>query len=306
MLGNILDIPVSLVGKVPCQDPETRGLFHTLDLDIDLDDPDYIALSPEGKQARHAAKQVAEVAAVEACQMCPMMTACREWALEATVHGVAGGLTEAQRARREFGAVATLPTDEDLARGARNTIPDEWVHSWTDEGASAGMIATRLDCSVRTVERARQRRTAPTAHSLARHTPVNPQIRVRLARGTKPEPAGAKTALDFTTLTPESLALYEFLAAHPEPVNRKQVIAHVAGFVPDDVARKWGENLPCGADKKAQQGALKFARNRIDIAYRHGRITRSGTGKDTVLSLSHQVRRDYQTWRNSVSAAASA
>jgi len=292
MLKDILDIPVDLEGKVPCQDIATRGLFHTLDLDVDIDDPDYLALTTEGKQARHAAKAVAEQAAIEACSLCPIMQQCREWAMRVHVHGVAGGLTEKERYGRPS------PEEIDTARGARNSIPEILVRDWTEEGHSAETIANRLDCSIRTVERARNRsQTIPgSPHSLASHKPVDSTIKARVPRGHKPAPKSAKTALDFSNLTPESLAMYEFLASRGTPVNRKEVAQYVARFVAPETALKWGERLPCIEEKKPIQGALKLARNRIDIAFRHGRIARLKQDGETLLSLPHDVKNDYLAW----------
>jgi transposase len=287
MLTNTLQVPTELVGKVPCQDPQTRGLFLTRDLDIDTDDTDYLVLSAAEQQQRHEAKAAAEIAAVEACQMCPIMAACREWALQAHVHGVAGGLTETQRYRVRAG-IATGGID-DISRGARNAVPDVLVRAWTEEGTSTEEIAGRLNCSIRTVERAR-RRTAPnrTARRSASATPLH----TRAAK-----PAAAKNALDFSSLTPESLAMYEFLAEQDQPVSRRDVVRHVAGYVAADTALKWGENLPCAEENKQEQGAMKFVRNRIDIAYRHGRVLRMGKGKETTLSLPASVRGAFAEWR---------
>lgn len=296
MLTNVLDVPDALVGKIPCQDPETSGLFLTLDLDLDLDDPDYLALTQAEQQARHAAKEVAEQAAVAACQACPMLAQCRDWAMTAQVHGVAGGLTDTQR-RKGYGIPAAS-----LERGQRNAVPREWVHAWTQEGHTAESIADRLNCSVRTVERVRRGAGSAEAlqrHSLARHTPVAPDLKVLTARGRKPEPAPAKAALDFSALTPESLAMYEFLASQDEPVDRRDVVQHVARFVAPETARKWGQALPCAEDKRETQGALKFARNRIDIAYRHGRVVRTVQGKATTLALPQDLKAAFREWSRS-------
>lgn len=283
MLNDTLQVPTELVGKVPCQDPQTRGLFLTRDLDVDIDDPDYLALTAAEQQQCHEAKAAAETAAVEACQMCPMLTACREWALKTHVHGVAGGLTETQRYRARAGAA--IGEIGDITRGARNAVPDVLVRAWTEEGTTAEEIAGRLNCSVRTVERARRRSAVGAASGRSATRPRRTSA-----------PTAAKTSLDFASLTPESLAMYEFLANHEGPVLRRDVVQHVAEHVSPETAQKWGESLPCAQERKQEQGALKFARNRIDIAYRHGRVLRAGTGKDTTLALPATLRASFIDW----------
>lgn len=262
--GGTLRIPEEYVGRVPCQDPATRPLFITLDLDVDLDDPDYLSMSQAEKRAKHAAKIVAEEAAVEACQACPMLDACRTWALQASVHGVAGGLTEGQRKGAVAQSQLFLQRGEVAARRAHR---------------GSNPLGSR--------------------HSLLAHEVPNANIRTPLPRGLKPAPKLAESDVDFDALTPETLMVYAALSRNGGSMDRKELVEIVAAEVDEDVALRWGRVLRCAEEKKQAQGAAKFARNRIDLMYRKGRLVRSNTGVSVRYGLPARLAESYRAWASS-------
>ncbi|OLM03566.1 WhiB-like transcription regulator [Pseudonocardia sp. Ae406_Ps2] len=97
----------------------------------------------------------AESAAVAVCTGCPVIAECRRWAVAEQPHGIAGGLTEAQRtalrhprpARRGRPVGVRVPVS---VRGARHR---ETGRAALAAGAEPGLVAAQCGVTRRTAER---------------------------------------------------------------------------------------------------------------------------------------------------------
>lgn len=308
---DFLDIPEDLNGHLPCA--TQSHLFTDSRLDIDFDDDSYLLLSSDEQHTLLAEKQAAETAAAAACQTCPLINECREWALNTRVFGVAGGLTDKQRAQMT-GAALPEPVVDTAQRGSRGVIRDDLVSLWTSQGMSAAQIAERLHCNKRTVER---RRNAIADHGVTfgvdnptyvhvtidendarNHTADNGQRR----RATDPEVIAARTdaatpkhtpakrAINLTKVSPETLAMYRTLADGGLR-DREEVITAATPYVDDATAEKWGKHTKGTPEQKIAAGRRKFIMNRLDIAIRRNRINAKKTDTNrVVLSLASDVR----------------
>lgn len=144
-------------------------VFSDLALDYDPSDADYTHLDMLGHTILAAAKSAAEEKAVDTCFGCPLMMACESLDIEVhtdnrkpLIHGVIGGRTEAERRMRRSGRApktASVPNPQIAPgdRGPRNQVDDTLVARMTLAGKTSDQIAHDLDCSVRTVTRARKR-----------------------------------------------------------------------------------------------------------------------------------------------------
>lgn len=95
LLTNTFDVPKDFEGVLPCVANASK--FQDRALDMDPYDEDFQALTRDEQQEALAAKQIAERVAVAECNGCPLLTECRTWAVSVSVHGVAGGTTQAER-----------------------------------------------------------------------------------------------------------------------------------------------------------------------------------------------------------------
>jgi hypothetical protein len=163
---------------------EEPQVFASLDLDYDPADEDYAHLDLLGHTILAARKVAAEEAAVDVCMGCPLMLACEEMDAEMSarpgsvfVHGVIGGRTEDERLARlgrRRTAATVAPANPQIApgdRGPRKQVDDDLVARLTLAGKTGDQIAHDLQCSVRTVTRARKRMAA-TLTSVVEHKPA--------------------------------------------------------------------------------------------------------------------------------------
>lgn len=260
---NFLDIPEDKANAVPCLIvPE---IFTNPDLDVDFDDSEFLQLSYEEQQERIRAKEIAEQRAVAACSAnCPMLAQCREWALNVSVFGVAGGLTQEQRERATGkSSYSVLPV---TARGSRGKIRDDLVEHWTSQGLTAKQIAKYIQSTERTVNRARARSRSASA-------------------GRKDN----RNVINIDRVSEETLAMYKFLADGAVR-SRDDIIAAAEHHVNDETALRAGKNLSGSREYKIKAGRRKFLMNRLDIAVRRGRIHMEKNNGTVLLWLDDDLK----------------
>lgn len=290
--NSLFVIPEEMMNRVPCQtSPE---LYEDSALDVDFDDDDFVLLSRNDQLGRLAAKEQAEARAVSACQACPMVTACKEWAtnMGQDVFGVVGGLTQAERPNH----VNIAPITDYTERGPLGQVRDDLIERWAAAGIPNKQIAERLGCNVRTVER---RRAGMAAGKIV---PFNPEeVQTPKARVTVPASAGAVTATKLAVLAPnpetaakipllvqrvteETAAIYDALA-DGRFHDRAEIIEAAIPYVEKALALKTAPKGRKYADEAAQVavGARKFILNRLDIAIRRGRIQSVSSDSGRVL-----------------------
>ncbi|KAA1027123.1 WhiB family transcriptional regulator [Pseudonocardia sp. EV170527-09] len=105
------------------------------------------------------ALEAAEQRALAVCRVCPVLAACRSWAIVEQLHGIAGGLTEDERRR----ARRTTPRRAGRAeRPAVVPVPSPRTdrapviaagHAALTAGTDRGDIARSLGVTRRTVDR---------------------------------------------------------------------------------------------------------------------------------------------------------
>lgn len=131
---------------------------------------------PELFDEPKAGDTVAEWNAKRLCYSCPLLYACREWAVRTDVAGICGGLTEAEREQWRRQRRISLRNPETFApvdvlgreaRSGRHVDPDLIAQvQHLLERMTAQEVAVRIGVTPRTVERYRARRRATD------HTPT--------------------------------------------------------------------------------------------------------------------------------------
>lgn len=268
-LNGFLDIPTDLVAEIPCQ--RNRQLFIDPALDVDFDDEEFYLLQAEEKLARLDAKAAAEERAKAACAGCPILDSCREWAMKTHVFGVAGGMSQDERAQ----AVGIAPEVilDVTQRGPNGQVRDDLIERWTAQGITTIEIARRLECAPRTVERRRALIARGTARRYGADNPRYLRVATQdeaLSRGrASSQPASGDLSLG--RLTPETKKMYQILATGL-PKNRDLLVQELSSSVDTATAEHWGRRTAGDAAARQTAGRRKFLLNRIDIAARRGRV----------------------------------
>lgn len=285
-----LPVPREHADSLPCV--LRADLFTDPLLDVGLDDETFVALPSAEQHAQVAKKQALERECVLACQACPIVQQCREWALRTHVHGVAGAMTERER------AVANgLPTPDRIlevtSADEQVALRDEQIYRMTVAGYPTAVIAQSLGVNERTVQRRRKeirehgfraRRTAASdapqakAAGEASRREVEPhEMTVTTIGGRRPARSSSVNTGRVSDLT---TAIYRHLAGGLA-VNRDDVIEAVEHLVnPEQAARRNG-------------GARQVVLNRIRIAVREGRIHSVVHNKTTYLKLDDAIRAQF-------------
>lgn len=290
--GTLFVIPDDLVNKVPCQTQPNLYTDHALD--IDIDDDEWVRISRDEQYARLAAKQAAEARAVAACGTCPLLDKCRTWALEMgeNVFGVAGGLTHEERSGAPVQEIVFDPT----ARGPLGQVRDDLIERWVAAGLSNKVIAERLGCNVRTVERRRaglangtirrfdangvKARRAETADLTA----MASSITSAAAMSAEGKETAASNDLLPSRISEETAAIYDSLIDGGLR-DRSEIVNNAIPYVDRATALSTAPSDRAYEDEEAKVavGARKFLMNRVDIAVRRGRIQALKTESGKVL-----------------------
>lgn len=99
----------------------------------------------------------------------------------------------------------------------------------------------------------------------------------------------SRTPVDMERLSPETRAMYEYLAAAGVPCRRDDVIAAAMEHVDDETALHWGRYAKGDEDKQRAAGRRKFLLNRLDIATRRGRISTTKADGAIMVSLARST-----------------
>lgn len=290
-------IPEALIGKTPCQ--ISPIIYEDPALDISLEDAEWLALDSVEQKAKLDAKRAAEALAIAACKTCPLLEQCKEWAMkmQENVFGVVGGTTVEERSNNVV--VREVVNAQD--RGPRGRVRDDLIIQWAEAGASNKVIASRLGCNVRTVERRRARiAEAAALNDATNYVPVINDLEVAgnvtiddreetvAAKGLAPHRVSPETALIFDSLMDGALR------------DREQIINSLVPSVAEEVALT---TAPMGRSYESYElqvkvGARKFLMNRIDIAVRRGRLISmsTDTGK-TLICMEESAARAWRAHR---------
>jgi hypothetical protein len=296
-------IPEDMIGKTPCQ--SNPILYEDPALDIDLDDSEWLSLTSEEQQERLSAKKTAENSAVAACNTCPLLEACKEWAMKVggEVFGVVGGTTTEDR----LGIATRRIVIDTKQRGPQGQVRDDLIAKWSSEGLSNKHIADRLGCNIRTVERRKIKLIDGTGqhfdgriatHTLASLLPVEAGSDILASRIHV-----AASDLDVNRVSTETALIYDLLMDGGLR-DRNAVIDAVVPIIDIETALT---SAPEGRiykndSAKANVGARKFIMNRIDIAVRRGRVVimKTESGK-TLISMEASAAQIWQGHRESTS-----
>ncbi len=293
-------IPEDMLGKTPCQ--VSPIIYEDPALDISLDDSEWLALESSEQKARLEAKQDAEAIALAACNTCPLLEQCKEWAMsmKENVFGVVGGTTIEQRSNN----VVIREIVNAQERGPRGKVRDDLIVQWAAAGTSNKVIASRLGCNVRTVER-RRAKLAEIASSPATEEAYVPVLNnIDLSSGISlddREETIAVKELAPNRVTAETALIFDALADGALR-DREQIINSLVPNVPEEIALA---TAPMGRsydtyELQIKVGARKFLMNRIDIAVRRGRLISmtTETGK-TLLCMEESTAKTWREYRNS-------
>jgi hypothetical protein len=317
------DIPEELIGKTPCQ--ASPILYEDPALEIDLDDAEWLTLSGREQHAKLEAKKRAEENAIAACNTCPLIEACQAWAMDVGdgVFGVVGGTTLEQR----IGIATTkIPVDTRL-RGPLGQVRDDLIEEWTNEGVSNRVIAQRLGCNIRTVERRKAKLAAGTAKrfdgsqkALENQLDNNAILPVGVSFGgsaiqdmvtSETQLTSLENRLDIASnslvpsrVSAETAVIFDLLIDGGLR-DRNAVINAVIPTISKQVALDSAPEGRVYEDEAAKiaVGARKFVMNRIDIAVRRGRIVNMKTESGKILiCLEKSVANIWRSYRATASS----
>jgi hypothetical protein len=231
----------------------------------------YATLTTTEQAALAADKHATEQAALAVCAGCPVLAQCKQWATSNPTHGVAGGHTSTELAalratsghddHAQQAMVASLCGD----RGPRNQIDDHTVARLTAQGRDAASIARDLDCSSRTVVRARARLkrtpqpmstdvdTTPPATAPAGHTTGTPSSPIPGMR----------------QVSPAMQAIFSSLA-DGQWHTRDTLLTLALPLVPDSEALDWA-----GRERRKKNNATTVSRTEQIHAGARGKILNS-------------------------------
>lgn len=322
------NIPENLMGKTPCQ--TVPMLYEDPALEIDLDDTEWLTLSSVDQHSRLEAKKRAEETAIAACKTCLLIDACREWSMQVGdgVFGIVGGTTLEER----IGIVTTkVPVDTRL-RGPLGQVRDDLIEEWTLQGASNRIIAQRLGCNIRTVERRKAKLSAGTAKrfdgsskvsDLGAVSPVNVAAipfgvnfdgvptSISDLMPSEQNISNLESRLDVAAnslipsrVSPETAQIFDILMDG----GLRDRNAIIDALIPSIERTTALESAPEARvypdeDTRVSVGARKFIMNRIDIAVRRGRIISMKTESGKVLiCLEKNVSNIWRSYRSDTSS----
>lgn len=297
-------IPEELNQNVPCQ--KTPELYDDPALDIDLDETEWIALSGDEQRARIQMKSDAERRAIAACNTCPLLAQCKQWALTSgvEVYGVVGGTTPEERKQTGNRRIIDDPGVARRSKAERDDIIAELMSASVPNKT----IAERLGCSVRTVERRkaaiRARASVSGSNSTAAGVRSVADIITQTGSVEVVERTNQDEALNDlipSRITDETASIFDALM-DGSVKERNALIEELLPLVSAEQAEKF---IPKGREYENEEaryhaGARKFLMNRLDIAMRRGRIRFMKTSNSEILvGLDEQTARVWSSYRES-------
>lgn len=305
-------IPDEFVNRVPCQ--RNSHLYEDPALDIDLDEIDWLTLPGEQQKAKLIAKQEAERRAIDACNTCPLLESCREWALTSGVEvfGVVGGTKPDERNKTPRRRIIGDPNTARISKSERDEIIAEMMNASMPNKS----IAERLGCSVRTVERRKaflrasgrvfgssdqisETDTLSTAELIQSHGDV-----AAVERNSE----SAVNDLIPSRVTDETAAIFDALADGSVKSRSALVESLVELVSPEQALSTAPKDREYESDEaKIHSGARKFLMNRLDIAMRRGRINFMKTSSNEILvNLDPKTRTIWNNYRKAHDNASAA
>lgn len=306
--SGLFRIPEDFTQKVPCQ--QSPQLFDDVALEIDLEENEWLALKGTEQNAYIQAKREAEERAIVACNRCPLLEACKDWALstEVEIFGVVGGTTPEQRSPQlKTSHIAADPTTSKQSKSDRDAI----IHEMLAAGVSNKDIAKQVRCSIRTVERrkAALRNPAIPVHDQATTPSVNNADAIlrsgkvtRLQRSATTEEAS--NTLTPSRVTPETAAIFDELV--DGSVRSREALLELAPALvsKEQALSTLAEDRVYETEEEAYSaGARKFLMNRIDIAARRGRLILMQTEtKDILVSMDPETASVWSSYRAKIAS----
>jgi len=301
-------IPDELNQKVPCQ--VSPQLYDDPALDIDLDESEWIALSGEQQRARLQLKVSAEQRAIAACNTCPLLQECRDWAMTSgvEVYGVVGGTTPEERRSVVSRRIIDDPGVSRRSKAERDDIIAELMEASVPNKT----IAERLGCSVRTVERRKaaiRSRTEGAVQTTGDSTRSVADLIVETGSVEVIERSNNDEAMNDLMpgrVTAETAAIFDALM-DGSVRDRNSLIEELVSTVSDEQALKFAPKSRDyeTEDARRKAGARKFLMNRLDIAMRRGRVRFMKTAnRDVLVGLDEQTARVWSSYRSNNSSSA--
>jgi Transcription factor WhiB len=221
------------------------------------------------------------------CASCPVVAQCREFALRAKVFGVAGGLTESEReAQRVQDKDQYLDSTEEYVtgRGARGQVDGPLVVRLLDLGWGLDEVANYLDCSVRSVSRAKTREIKARADREAAKA-KSPRT------GTVPSsPAGASNQKNPQRVQPLSPGMRAITQALSDGNwwDRDTLVQ-----IGVDAELSDGADTSCGYYKhgKTVEAARERVTNALSAAARKSRLDQAGRGGSAMFRAASENAR---------------
>ena len=300
-LKDSLFIPKDYVDSTPCI--TNSQLFTDSALDVDTDDESWIELTDGEKNILLQRKVEAETRAKSACQACPILSMCREAdeRLSEKAFGVVAGRNYEER-------TGTVPiVEEVIPRGPMGQVRDDLIESWSKLGLSNTVIAQKLGCHPRTIERrkvglasgsvVRYNGAASSNQNIAESRSV---VLTNISEVGKPKAAKrvADNPLQPARVTPETAFIYNLLV-DGEFHNRSAVLDLTLPHVDSEVAfnRAPKDRTYASHEARIKIGARKFLMNRIDIAVRSGRINEVTIKNGTkLIAMEPNTIKVWQAW----------
>lgn len=295
----IFIVPEQYVQSTPCL--VNSAIYTDKAFNIDIHDESWIGFTIGGQNKLLKEKSAAEVRAKAACQSCPVLSLCDEAdnKMVSKAFGVVAGKTYEERTNTE------VIIEESIPRGPMGQVRDDLIERWTELGLSNTIIAQRLKCHPRTVER---RKAGLASGSSVRYNGEanNNSVASRnelfsnlsaVGRPKVPKRV-ADSPLQPSRVTSETAFIYNTLidgVFH----DRSAVLDSALSYVDRQTAynRAPKDRSYASEDARVKIGARKFLMNRIDIAVRSGRInevtTKSGV---KLISLEANTLKVWENW----------
>lgn len=286
--SGLFTIPDEFTQQVPCR--ISPQLFDDVALEIDIEESEWVNLSSQEQASYINAKHDAEQRAIDACNRCPLLDACKEWALstDIEVFGVVGGTTPEQRSPN---SKTTVMVTEVPNRKQTKSERDALIVEMLQAGVSNKDIAQRANCSVRTVER----RKAELKRDIVNPEPdeslnITSNADAILTSGKVTRINRARTVDEaVNTLIPgrvsdETAAIFDELVDGSVRSREKLLELAPSLITSEQALSVLPQDRDYGSEEEAfKAGARKFLMNRIDIAARRGRLILMKTDTNDVL-----------------------
>lgn len=294
-------VPEEYIQSTPCL--INPAIFTDKAFNVDEHDESWTEFTQDEQNKLRKEKIAAELRAKAACKICPVLKLCDEADKKMTIKafGIVAGKTYEERTNTE------VVVEESIPRGPMGQVRDDLIEHWTELGLSNTVIAQRLNCHPRTVER---RKAGLASGSIVRYNGESNSNTVAsrnelfsnlstVGRPKVPKRV-ADNPLQPSRVTSETAFIYNTLidgAFH----DRSAVLDSALSYVDRQTAynRAPKDRSYASEEARIKIGARKFLMNRVDIAVRSGRINEVTT-KNGVKLISLEAN-TLKVWKNWIS-----